>query len=72
VPAPNTATAPKQVSIYDIAEETGYTPAGVHKAIERLGIEPELITPSGARYFSRLAIDKLRQEMRTKPKNGDA
>jgi hypothetical protein len=66
------ATQATQLSIYDIAEETGYTPAGIHKAIERLGIPPELITPGGVRYFSRLAVDKLKEHMRTKPKNGDS
>lgn len=59
----------RRVSIYDIAEETGYTPAGIHKALDRLGIEPEDITPGGVRYFSPLAIEKLREHMRPSPRS---
>jgi DNA-binding transcriptional MerR regulator len=62
----------RRVSIYDIAEETGYSPSGIHRALDRLGIEPEDVTPGGVRYFSPLAIEKLREHMRTKPKNGDS
>lgn len=56
------------LSIYDLAEKLGYSPAGVHKALERIGIKPEQVTPGGVRYFSPLAIDKLREHMRTPPK----
>lgn len=69
---PATEVRNKQVSIYDIAAETGYTPAGIHKAIERLSLDPELTTPNGTRYFSRLVIPILKEHMRAKPKNGDS
>lgn len=55
------------LSIYDLAEKLGYTAAGVHKAIERLAIVPQQITPSGFRYFSPLVIEILREHMRTAP-----
>jgi hypothetical protein len=67
---PATEAPSKQISIYDIAAATGYTPAGIHKAIERLGLEPEMTTPNGTRYFSRLVIPILKDHMRVKPKNG--
>lgn len=64
---PGASDVATPLSIYDLAEKLGYTAAGVHKAIERLGIKPEQITPSGFRYFSPLAIDILREHMRTAP-----
>ena len=68
MPAASDVATP--LSVYDLAEKLGYTPAGVHKAIERLGIKPEQITPSGFRYFSPLALGILREHMRTAP-NGN-
>lgn len=68
VPVPVVA---KPLSVYDIAEEMGYTPAGVHKAIERLSILPEQVTPAGVRYFSPLIIEKLREHMRRSPGNDE-
>lgn len=65
MPASSNVATP--LSVYDLAVKLGYTPAGIHKAIERLGIKPEQITPSGFRYFSPLAIDILREHMRTAP-----
>jgi hypothetical protein len=58
------------VSIYSIARELGYTPAAIHKAIDRYGYEPETVTPGGVRYFSRLIIQLLRDKMRKSP-NGN-
>lgn len=57
----------KRVSIYDIADELGYTAAAVHKAVDRFGYEPEETTPGGVRYFSRLVIALLREKMRKSP-----
>lgn len=57
------------LSIYDIAEETGYSAAGIHKAIERFGIEPDFTSRGGFRYFSPTVVDTLREQMRTSPKS---
>lgn len=64
---PSESVVATPLSIYDLALKLGYTPAGVHRAIERLGIKPEQITPSGFRYFSPLALEILREKMRTAP-----
>lgn len=65
MPAETVASTP--LSIYDLAEKLGYTAAGIHKAIDRLGIQPEQITPSGFRYFSPLVLGILREHMRAAP-----
>jgi hypothetical protein len=55
------------LSIYDIAEQLGCSPPGVHKAIDRLGIEPAETTRSGYRYFKPSVVDILRKKMRLQP-----
>jgi hypothetical protein len=62
--------AANQVSIYDIADATGYSPAAIHKAIERFGYMPEYVTPGGARYFSHTLIEILKEKMRKHNCNG--
>lgn len=64
MPSSSAKAPPKPVSIYDIAEELGYSAVAIHKAIERYSYEPEEITPGGVRYFSRLIIPLLREKMR--------
>lgn len=54
---------PEPISAHGIAQRLGRSAEGVGKAIQRLGIEPQLILPSG-RYYAPDTVEQVRSAMR--------
>lgn len=52
------------LSVSQIADRTGHSIVAIHKAINRHNITPEVVTPSGYRYFDESTVAFLKENMR--------
>lgn len=54
------------LSIYDLAEQMGYSHVAIYKAVKRLGIKPDQVTAGEQCFYSENILQILRDKMRKK------
>ena len=55
---------PSPLSCADIAARLGRNPVSVSRAVKRIALEPEIITPGGYKFYSETSVALIEKAMR--------